>query len=79
MPILNYTTKIEVRRTTGEISELLADLGANSVQVEYDAKRLPVAVSFQAQEWDAWSLFGSRPGGRECTSCSKMTGRCQMP
>jgi hypothetical protein len=48
MPILNYTTKIDVRRTAAEISEVLAEAGVNSVNIEY-RDRIPAALTFQIE------------------------------
>jgi hypothetical protein len=48
MPILNYTTKIDVRRTAGEISEILADAGAQSVNIQYE-NRIPAALTFSIE------------------------------
>ena len=46
MPILNYTTKIDVRKTAAEIQDILADAGAQAVHIEYE-ERIPIAISFQ--------------------------------
>lgn len=49
MPILNYTTKIETRRTATEIADILADVGAQGVLIEYDKERQPVALTFRIE------------------------------
>lgn len=49
MPILNYTTKIEARKTASEIQDILADAGAQGVHIEYDKEKLPVALTFQIE------------------------------
>ena len=36
MPILNYTTKIPVEKTIGEIEKMLAESGAQKILKEYD-------------------------------------------
>jgi hypothetical protein len=36
MPLLNYTTEIDVERTVGEISKLLSMHGAQSIMTDYD-------------------------------------------
>ncbi len=46
MGLLNYSTKIDVARTIGEIQGLLAVAGANAVAVEYDNTRQPSAIAF---------------------------------
>ena len=43
--INNYTTKIKCAKTVGEIQEMLADHGADTINLEY-RDRLPSAVSF---------------------------------
>lgn len=48
MPPLNYTTKIDPRKTIGEIQNILADMGAQRVYIKYDNK-LPIAVTFQVE------------------------------
>jgi hypothetical protein len=48
MPILNYTTKIEVSKTVGEIQEILGRAGAHAVLIEYKDKS-PVALNFQIE------------------------------
>lgn len=45
---LNYTTKIPVRQTVGECSDLLAEAGASRVAVVYADKR-PVGLSFRLE------------------------------
>lgn len=45
MAILNYTTKIDAVKTVGEIQEILAKHGAQSVSIDF-VDRLPVAVTF---------------------------------
>lgn len=47
MPILNYTTTINVEKTTGEIQGKLAKSGAQAVMVEYDTDQVLSAVSFR--------------------------------
>ncbi len=54
MPILNYTTKIEPRRTAAEISDVLVDAGAQGVLIEYDKERIPTAVTFKIQVQGRW-------------------------
>lgn len=47
MPILNYTTSINVEKTIGEIQAKLANSGAQAVMSEYDTDQVLVAVSFR--------------------------------
>lgn len=42
---LNYTTKIDVRQTVGELTEMLGEHGAVAIGVEY-ADRKPVGLTF---------------------------------
>jgi len=46
MPIKNYTTSIAEEKTVAEIQMLLAVKGAKTIQIEYDEKARPTAVSF---------------------------------
>lgn len=47
MPLLNYTTQIDAFKTIGEISKLLARVGASAVMHEYDDTGSIIAVSFR--------------------------------
>jgi len=47
MPILNYTTKIEVAKTVAQIQEKLAKAGAQSVLTEYGVDGCIAAMSFR--------------------------------
>ncbi len=49
MPILNYTTKVDTKRTAAEIQETLVDAGVRGVMVEYDSDRQPTALTFQIE------------------------------
>lgn len=42
---LNYTTKIEVKQTVGELTEMLGEHGATAIGVEY-ADRKPIGLTF---------------------------------
>lgn len=46
MPILNYTTKINVDKTIQEICSMLSRAGASAVMMKYDLG-LPISLSFQ--------------------------------
>jgi len=46
MPLLNYTTKISVEKTLGEIQRMLVLNGAKSVLSEYDDNGYIIALSF---------------------------------
>lgn len=46
MPIKNYTTKVDVYQSLGEIQGALARNGACKVMVDYDGKGNPVGVTF---------------------------------
>lgn len=47
MPILNYTTKIAVEKTVGQIQGMLAKAGAQSILIEYDDQQILSSVSFR--------------------------------
>jgi hypothetical protein len=46
MPILNYTTEIDVHKTIGEIQRVLAKAGATAVIVDYNGQGEPQALMF---------------------------------
>lgn len=52
MPILNYTTKIPVHQTVGEILQILAKAGATNTSIDYDAAGEPVALTFTIRVQD---------------------------
>src|SRR5262245_37776765 len=45
MPILNYTTKINVERTVAEMQKILAAHGAKSIQIDY-SNGMPSSLAF---------------------------------
>src|ERR1700753_4081434 len=47
MSLLNYTTKIDAFKTIGEISQVLAKVGASAVMHDYDDNGAIVALSFK--------------------------------
>jgi hypothetical protein len=49
MPILNYTTKVPVSRTVGEIQGLLVKAGARSIMADYDGAGTVVGLSFAVE------------------------------
>lgn len=46
MPILNYTTEIDVYKTMGEIQRILIRCKARQVTIDYSEAGLPEAISF---------------------------------
>lgn len=46
MPIKNYTTKVDVYQTLGEIQGALAKNGARKIMIDYDEKGNPVGATF---------------------------------
>nr|DAP42815.1 MAG TPA: Protein of unknown function (DUF2283) [Caudoviricetes sp.] len=46
MPIKNYTTKVDVYQSLGEIQGALAKNGARKIMIDYDEKGNPVGVTF---------------------------------
>ena len=46
MPLLNYTTQIEVEKTIGEIQKALAKHGASAVMTQYDGE-IVTSLAFQ--------------------------------
>lgn len=49
MPILNYTTKVDVYQTLGEIQGILVRHGARKVLQDFDAEGRPEALSFMIE------------------------------
>jgi oligoribonuclease (3'-5' exoribonuclease) len=47
MKLRNYTTQIAVSKTFSEISELLADMGAEQIMADYDGSKMMTAISFR--------------------------------
>lgn len=47
MPILNYTTKVDVFTTTGQIQGKLVQHGARRIMLEYDAEGFPYSICFE--------------------------------
>lgn len=47
MPLLNYTTKVDIFTTLGQIEGMLVKHGARSILKDYDSDGRVVAVSFQ--------------------------------
>lgn len=52
MPIKNYTTKINVYDSLGEIQGALAKNGARKIMVDYDAEGNPVGIAFGIETAD---------------------------
>lgn len=46
MPILNYTTEVDVMKTMGAIQGLLVSKGARSIQIDYGPSGEPEALLF---------------------------------
>ena len=46
MPILNYTTKINANKTLSELTQILAEHGANKIVVDYK-DGMPVEITFR--------------------------------
>ena len=57
MPIKNYTTKVDVYTSLGEIQGALARNGANKIMVDYDGQGNPVGVIFSIMTPDGPSGF----------------------
>ena len=49
MTILNFSTKIDVERTSGEIQKMLSSSGAQAVMCEYDPHGVMCAMSFRSE------------------------------
>ena len=49
MPILNYTTKVSVHDSVGEIQKQLAKHGARRIMQEYDENGMVTTLSFQIE------------------------------
>lgn len=46
MPIKNYTTKVDVYQSLGEIQGALEKIGARKIMIDYDENGNPVGVTF---------------------------------
>lgn len=46
MPLLNYTTEVQVGRSVGQVHEILIKAGARSILSEFDEAGRPKGVSF---------------------------------
>lgn len=46
MPILNYTTEVDVNKTVGEISRILLKGKARQISIDYDEQGFPLAILF---------------------------------
>ena len=57
MPIKNYTTKIDVFESLGEIQGALARNGARKIMVDYDDRGRPVGITFGLQTAQGGMLF----------------------
>ena len=57
MPIKNYTTKIGVFESLGEIQGALARNGARKIMVDYDDRGRPVGITFGLQTVQGDVLF----------------------
>lgn len=57
MPLLNYTTRIAVEKTVGQIQAMLAEAGAAAIMIEYDTERILSSVSFRIEYNDALVSF----------------------
>lgn len=49
MPIKNYTTKVDVYTSLGEIQGALARAGATKLMIDYDGADTPVSITFGMQ------------------------------
>lgn len=52
MPIKNYTTKIDVYASLGEIQGALAKNGARKIMVDYDGAGQPIGITFGIETAD---------------------------
>ena len=57
MPIKNYTTKVDVYESLGEIQGALARNGARKIMVDYDDQGKPVGITFGLQTPQGGMLF----------------------
>lgn len=57
MPIKNYTTKMDVFESLGEIQGALAKNGARKIMVDYDADGRPIGITFGLQTKQGGMLF----------------------
>ena len=45
--IANYTTSVPVKKSVGEVFEILADMGASSISIRTDSDKTPSGVGFE--------------------------------
>lgn len=60
MAILNYTTKIDAKKTVAEIQQILAKANCKRIIIDYDHKANPERVSF-AIDWNGQMAFFQLP------------------
>lgn len=60
MAILNYTTKVDAKKTVAEIQERLASANCKRIIIDFDEKGNPESVSFSIL-WNAGMVFFQLP------------------
>lgn len=79
MPIKNYTTKIDVFESLGEIQGALAKNGARKIMVDYDDNGRPCGITFglqTAQGGNALSTSCQYAGRNRCFSTAEDQAGC---
>jgi hypothetical protein len=64
MPLLDYTTRVSVDKTVGEIQKYLPSHAAKAILCEHDDKGYVIALSFNQYVQTTRSKGWSRPGRR---------------
>jgi hypothetical protein len=49
MPLLNYTTEVDVLKTAGQIQAVLVQAGARRISTEYNQVGKPTGISFEVE------------------------------
>lgn len=81
MPIKNYTTKVNVYESLGEIQGALAKNGARKIMVDYDDQGKPVGITFGLQTPQGGMLFqlpANTPGVMEAFARQKVRVDCEQ-
>lgn len=76
MAIKNYTTKVDVYQSLGEIQASLAQHGARKVMVDYDEEGTPSEVAFGILTPEPIDLMTDDPL-KECLSCPDHVSKAQ--
>lgn len=71
MPLLNYTTKVDVYTTIGDIQGCLVKHGARKIMQDYDCDGRPQALCFAIDTKTYYFVCCTNP------DCEERTPRCE--